>query len=152
MSGGAMLQALGWRPNEPWLQEIVISGGLNWAETGLTHQKTVAQWEALGVRARNGALGPADLPASVLLPQGVGGPAFLAYPNFNVYFEWNQSFTYVLTAAYFATRLEGAQIYNAGTPAPALRLGTMRERVPFLAVEGSAMMAKPPLLMALPRR
>ncbi|MEP3865726.1 MAG: peptidoglycan-binding domain-containing protein, partial [Paracoccaceae bacterium] len=31
-------------------------------------------------------------------------------------FEWNQSFVYVLTAAYFATRLEGAPVYLAGNP------------------------------------
>ena len=66
------------------------------------------------MRARNGSL--ANLPASLILPQGHKGPAFLAYPNFNVYFEWNQSFTYVLTAAYFATRLAGAPVYDAGTP------------------------------------
>lgn len=54
--------------------------------------------------------------ASLLLPQGYKGPAFLAYPNFDVYFEWNQSFVYVLTAAYFATRLEGGQVYDAGNP------------------------------------
>jgi len=48
------------------------------------------------------------------------GPAFLAYPNFEVYFEWNQSFVYVLTAAYFGTRLEGASIYDAGKPSPGL--------------------------------
>ncbi|MFD0978764.1 lytic murein transglycosylase [Tropicimonas aquimaris] len=120
MSGGAMLQALGWRPNQPWLQEITAPGGLNWAETGLEHRKTVAEWEALGVRARSGNLARGDLPAALLLPQGIGGPAFLAYPNFDVYFEWNQSFTYVLTAAYFATRLEGAPVFDAGNPAPAL--------------------------------
>ncbi|WP_068113546.1 lytic murein transglycosylase [Tropicimonas marinistellae] len=120
MSGGAMLQALGWRPNEPWLQEITVPAELNWAETGLAHRRSVAEWEALGIRARNGDLGPADLPAAVVLPQGHGGPAFLAYPNFDVYFEWNQSFVYVLSAAYFATRLEGAQIYDAGNPSPAL--------------------------------
>jgi peptidoglycan hydrolase-like protein with peptidoglycan-binding domain len=35
-------------------------------------------------------------------------------------FEWNKSFVYVTTAAYFATRLEGAPVYNAGNPSPAL--------------------------------
>ena len=73
----------------------------------------------MGVSPRNGALAE-GLTASVLLPQGRGGPAFIAYPNFRVYFEWNQSFTYVMTAAYFATRLEGAQVYDAGNPAPGL--------------------------------
>jgi len=60
------------------------------------------------------------LSASILLPQGRRGPAFLAYPNFQVYFDWNQSFTYVMTAAYFATRLNGAEVFDAGSPEPGL--------------------------------
>lgn len=70
----------------------------------------------MGLRAKDGSLAAGSLKASLLLPQGHKGPAFLAYPNFDVYFEWNQSFTYVLTAAYFANRLEGASIYTAGKP------------------------------------
>jgi peptidoglycan hydrolase-like protein with peptidoglycan-binding domain len=54
------------------------------------------------------------------LPQGRNGPAFLAYPNFSVYFEWNKSFVYVMTAAYFASRLEGGPVFDAGSPSPAL--------------------------------
>ena len=56
----------------------------------------------------------------MLLPQGRNGPAFLVYPNFAVLFHWNKSFVYVTTAAYFATRLEGAKPYNAGNPDPGL--------------------------------
>ena len=44
----------------------------------------------------------------------------MAYHNFTVYFEWNQSLTYVTTAAYFATRLAGAPIYDAGNADPGL--------------------------------
>ena len=120
LSGAAMLSDLGWRPNEPWLQEIVVPETLDWSLTGLDKTRTVAEWQAMGVRARTGDLGPADLPASVLLPMGRNGPAFLAYPNFNVYFEWNKSFVYVTTAAYFATRLMGAPVYGPGNPSPAL--------------------------------
>ncbi len=39
MSGGKMLRDLGWRPNEPWLQEIVVPANLDWSETGLTSSK-----------------------------------------------------------------------------------------------------------------
>jgi len=109
-----MLSDLGWRAGEPWLQEITVPGSLDWSLTGLATTRTVAEWEALGVAARTGTLGPADLPASVLLPMGRHGPTFLAYPNFSVFFEWNKSFVYVTTAAYFATRLEGAPVYAAG--------------------------------------
>ena len=44
-----------------------------------------------------------------------------------VYFEWNQSFIYVTTAAYFATRLEGASSYNQGNPEPGLAGAEMKQ-------------------------
>ena len=115
-SGGKMLSHLGWRANEPWLQEIVIPAGLDLTKTGIDKSMTVSDWAALGVKPRSGNFAASNLQASVVLPQGHKGPAFLAYPNFKVLFEWNQSFVYVLTAAYFATRLEGAQVYDAGNP------------------------------------
>ncbi|WP_299147504.1 lytic murein transglycosylase [uncultured Tateyamaria sp.] len=118
MSGGKMLQHLGWRAQEPWLQEVRVPTQMDWSLSGLATRKSIAEWQALGVRARTGQL--SNLPASLILPQGHKGPAFLAYPNFNTYFEWNQSFTYVLTAAYFATRLAGAPVYDAGNPDPGL--------------------------------
>ncbi|QEW22241.1 Membrane-bound lytic murein transglycosylase B precursor [Marinibacterium anthonyi] len=118
MSGANLLSHLGWRPNEPWIQEVTVPDGLDWSLTGPGKPRPVSDWTKMGVKARNGQL--ANLPASLLLPQGRNGPAFIAYPNFDVYFEWNQSFVYVMTAAYFATRLEGAPIYLAGTPDPGL--------------------------------
>ncbi|MWD28212.1 lytic murein transglycosylase [Aquicoccus sp. SCR17] len=127
MSGGKMLQSLGWHAGEPWLDEVVVPEGLDWSQTGLRETKTVSEWQALGVQGRNGPLARGDLPASIILPQGRHGPAFIAYPNFSVYFEWNQSFTYVLTAAYFANRLEGAPVYDAGNPDPGLNEAQMKE-------------------------
>ena len=118
LSGGKMLSHLGWRAGEPWLQEVIVPGSLDWSLTGVGKPRSASDWAAMGVRSREGALAP--LPASLILPQGRKGPAFLAYPNFDVYFEWNQSFVYVMTAAYFATRLEGAAVYNAGAPEPGL--------------------------------
>lgn len=115
MSGGKMLQSLGWRAGEPWLQEVVVPEGMDWSKTGLETQLPAADWAAMGVKARSGNLAQ-GLPASIILPQGRKGPAFIAYPNFRVYFEWNQSFTYVLTAAYFANRLEGGPVFDAGRP------------------------------------
>lgn len=119
MSGAKMLKSLGWRAGEPWLQEVVLPDDLDWSETGRETQKPVSEWARLGVRPRRGKLAD-GLPASVIIPQGRKGPAFLAYPNFQVYFEWNQSFVYVLTAAYFATRLEGAPVFDARNPEPGL--------------------------------
>jgi lytic murein transglycosylase len=119
MSGGRMLRSLGWRPNEPWLQEIVMPEGFDWAQAGVDIWKPVGEWERMGVRARNGSLA-GGLQGAIILPEGRNGPAFIAYPNYTVLFEWNKSFVYVLTAAYFATRLEGAPVFEAGNPSPAL--------------------------------
>ncbi len=120
MSGANVLSSLGWRAGEPWLQEITVPDTLDWSITGLNHKRSVADWSAMGISPRQGALGQSTLSASVLLPMGRNGPAFLAYPNFEVYFEWNKSFVYVTTAAYFGARLEGAPVYDAGTPSAPL--------------------------------
>jgi hypothetical protein len=65
---------------------------------------------------------PADaLPASLLLPMGRFGPAFLAYDNFQVYLKWNNSLVYSTTAAYYATRIAGAPAMTRSTgPVPAV--------------------------------
>jgi peptidoglycan hydrolase-like protein with peptidoglycan-binding domain len=60
----------------------------------------------------------------------------MAYPNFSVLFEWNQSFAYVNTAAYFATRLEGAPVYLPGSPEPMLGLDDMKALQRKLAARG----------------
>jgi membrane-bound lytic murein transglycosylase B len=47
---------------------------------------------------------PADqVPTALILPKGRLGPAFLAYENFGIFWEWNQSSKLSLAAAYFAT-------------------------------------------------
>ncbi|MCU0826687.1 MAG: lytic murein transglycosylase [Tabrizicola sp.] len=135
LSGARMLQYHGWRAGEPWLAEVSLPDGFDWSLTGLDTQRPTEKWEALGVTARNGALA-SGLQASILLPQGRKGPAFLVYPNYRVLFEWNKSFVYVTTAAYFATRIEGAEPYAAGNPEPALSLDEMTALQEKLAALG----------------
>ena len=134
ISAAHMLQFYGWRAGEPWLQEVVVPDGLDWSKTGLDTELPAAQWAKMGVQAREGNL--ANLPASILLPQGRKGPAFITYPNYKVLFEWNKSFVYVTTAAYFATRIEGASAYDAGNPDPAMPLETMVALQKRLAAKG----------------
>ncbi|TKZ21076.1 lytic murein transglycosylase [Shimia litoralis] len=134
MSGGNMLKQLGWRAGEPWLQEVSVPKNLDWSKSGLNHSMKASEWARMGVKPRQGKL--PNLQASLLLPQGRKGPAFLAYPNFRVYFEWNKSFVYVTTAAYFATRLEGAKSYVAGNPDPAFNGNQMKSLQKKLKAHG----------------
>ncbi|WP_121065586.1 lytic murein transglycosylase [Chachezhania antarctica] len=135
LSGGNMLHGMGWQPGQPWLQEVTVPANLDWSLTGTGKKRAVSDWAAMGVQPRSGSL-DTGLLASLLLPQGRGGPAFLAYPNFDVYFEWNQSYVYVLTAAYFATRLSGAPVYDAGTNDPGLSDSQMRALQQKLVARG----------------
>lgn len=108
-STAAFLQHLGWRAGEPWLQEVVITGDLSWREADLEIKHPRSKWAGWGVKLADGKpLSSDSLPASLLLPMGRHGPAFLAYNNFGVYLEWNQSLNYATTAAYLATRIGGA--------------------------------------------
>ena len=150
LSGAKMLQDLGWRAGEPWLQEISVPPDLDWSLTGLETQLETEDWASRGVVARQGAL-PLGLQASVVLPMGRKGPAFMAYPNFSVLFEWNQSFAYVTTAAYYATRLLGAPVYNAGTPDPLLGLEDMKALQRKLAARGHDVGAIDGILGAMTR-
>ncbi|OED48415.1 lytic murein transglycosylase [Leisingera sp. S232] len=136
MSGARMLSHLGWQAGQPWLQEVTIPEDLDLSLSGTAQKKSVAQWRKLGVAARDGSLPEGTMRASLLLPQGHKGPAFLAYPNFDVYFEWNQSFTYVLTAAYFANRLQGADVYDAGAPDSGLTSAQMKQLQQKLQARG----------------
>jgi len=116
---------LGWRPNEPWIEEVRVPEGLPWDQSDLTIKHPRSQWAAWGVTHADGsALETDSMPASLLLPMGRFGPAFLAFPNFEVYLQWNQSLNYATTAAYLANRIDGA---------PAMRRG--REGIPVLSIE-----------------
>lgn len=114
-STGNYIKGLGWQRGQPWLQEVRVPGDLDWSQADLAIQHSRAQWAEWGVAAAKGQeLSRDELPASLLLPMGRNGPAFLAYPNFRIYLEWNQSLIYSTTAAYLATRLAGAQTIGKG--------------------------------------
>lgn len=106
---------LGWRRGEPWIEEVRVPAQMPWEESDLTIKNPRSKWAAWGVTKVNGQpLAKDEMPASLLLPMGRLGPAFLAYQNFDVYLQWNQSLNYATTAAYLATRIEGAPVMRKG--------------------------------------
>ena len=125
LTAAKFIQHLGFKRGEPWIQEVTIPETLPFEKSGLGGTMTAADWFALGVQPRDGNTGFGSLPASLVLPQGRKGPAFVTYPNFNIYLEWNQSFIYTTSAAYFATRFGGAPVYQKGNPEPGLDVDQM---------------------------
>jgi len=114
LTAARFIQHLGFKPGEPWMQEVILPDNLPWEKSGLGGPLTAAEWFKLGITPRDGNTGFGTLPASLVLPQGRKGPGFITYPNFNIYLLWNQSFIYTTSAAYFATRLSGAPPYAKG--------------------------------------
>ncbi|NVO17467.1 MAG: lytic murein transglycosylase [Rhodoplanes sp.] len=116
-SSASYLQELGWRRGEPWLREVKVPASMPWDQADLAIQHPHAKWGEWGVTLRDGKPLPAGgPPASLLLPMGRLGPAFLVYPNFQAYLKWNASLVYATTAAYYATRLAGAPPMYRGAP------------------------------------
>lgn len=127
LTAAKFIQHLGFKKGEPWIQEVSVPENLPWEKSGLGGTLTAGEWFNLGVAPRDGNKNFSALPASLILPQGRKGPAFITYPNFNIYLEWNQSFIYTTSAAYFATRFMGAPVYTKGNPDPGLDDAAMKE-------------------------
>ncbi len=131
------LVGLGWKRGEPWLTEVHVPARLPWDQADLDIQLPRAKWASWGVTLADGRPLPDDnLPASLLLPMGRLGPAFLVYPNFQVYLQWNNSLVYSTTAAYLATRIAGAAPLHHGNPPPALPFDQVKELQTLLARAG----------------
>ena len=137
-SAANYLDGLGWKPGQPWLEEVVVPANLPWDQADVTIKKPRLFWAQHGVTYRNGKPVPADnMPAGLLLPMGRNGPAFLAYPNFDVYLQWNQSLVYSATAGYYATRLAGApQLSRGNGQLDPLSLADAKEVQQLLARRG----------------
>src|SRR3984893_5338881 len=120
---------LKWRRAEPWLQEVRVPQNLPWDQADLTIQLPRSKWAQLGVTYPDGRALPNDnLPSSLLLPMGRTGPAFLAYPNFGAYTEWNNSLIYSTTAGYLATRIAGSPpMQRPSAPIAQLPFAELRE-------------------------
>jgi len=131
------LVGLGWRRGEPWLTEVRVPANMPWQQADLDIKLPRAKWAAYGVMLVNGSPLPADdLPASLLLPMGRFGPAFLAYDNFRVYLQWNNALVYSTTAAYLATRIAGAPPLHRGTAPPPLAFADIKSLQTSLAHAG----------------
>jgi lytic murein transglycosylase len=115
------LVSLGWKRGEPWLEEVRVPPNLPWDQADLSIQHSRTEWAAWGVTQSDARPLQNDrLNASLLLPMGRFGPAFLVFDNFQVYLKWNSSLVYSTTAAFYATRLSGAPPMQrgSGTPPP----------------------------------
>src|SRR5258706_717090 len=113
-SSANYLKALGWQRGEPWLKEVRVPESMDWGQADLNVEHSVGEWSRMGVRIADSGGVRDDLQASLLLPMGRNGPAFLTFHNFKVYLEWNKSLVYSTTVAFLGTRIAGAPAVSRG--------------------------------------
>lgn len=115
-STAAYLAGKGWVKGAPWGVEITLPAGFDYDLTTERVKKPVAEWQAAGLRLQGGG----DLPdhglASVLLPGGHRGAAFLIFQNFHVIETYNTADAYVIAVGHLADRLRGGGPIQAAWP------------------------------------
>jgi membrane-bound lytic murein transglycosylase B len=113
-SGAHYLQSLGWDGTRTWGREVELPDGFDVGLASLDTDakeamKPLSEWAALGVRRVGGGTLPAqDVQASLVLPSGSRGPAFLLYENYRTILKWNRSAFYAIAVGHLADRLTGA--------------------------------------------
>ncbi|MFM2042180.1 MAG: putative rane-bound lytic murein transglycosylase [Pseudomonadota bacterium] len=100
----------GWKGDQTWGREVKLPKGFNTAHAGLPIRKSLREWQGLGVRRLTGAALPTvDIQASLVLPDGPGGRAFLAYDNFRTLMHWNRSTYFATSVGILADRIGEAE-------------------------------------------
>jgi membrane-bound lytic murein transglycosylase B len=107
-SAARFLQSLGWQRDLRWGREARLPSDFDYPLAGLDTRKPLAEWAGSGIRRADGGPLPAiGLEASVLVPAGHRGPAFIVYENFHVIMGWNRSEFYALSVGHLADRIAG---------------------------------------------
>jgi lytic murein transglycosylase len=106
----------GWQADQPWGIEVRLPPGFDVGRADPAVRQPSARWAAEGVRTIDGAPLPQLGEATVLLPAGASGPAFLVGPNFQVILRYNNSTSYALAVGLLAQRLAGEPGVQAPWP------------------------------------
>jgi len=98
----------GWQSGASWGYEVVLPPNFNYRLADRSIRKSVRDWESLGVRRVEGKRFPrSGDAASLLVPAGAHGPAFLTINNFRTIMRYNPSESYALAIGHLADRIRG---------------------------------------------
>ena len=118
------LKQQGWDNSKTWGREVLLPkdfdashaiarGSLQrseWLGRWAQSERSLADWNNLGLQRLNKtALPQRDINAALVLPDGEGGRAFLAYDNYKVLMHWNRSYYFVTSVGYLADLIVAAE-------------------------------------------
>ncbi|GIU34791.1 lytic transglycosylase [Shewanella colwelliana] len=116
-SAANFLNQLGWVRNERWGREVRLPANYDFSQLGRKQAQPLTQWATTGITQANGQpLATPDMQASLYVPAGHTGPAFLGYSNFDVIMRWNRSEFYAIAVGNLADRINGGAPLTVAPP------------------------------------
>ena len=100
------LHSSNWQYDQTWGRKVLLPEMFDDGLTGIQNIKTITYWQELGVRRTDGKdLPTRQLDASIVLPDGIDGDAFMVYQNFHFTLAWNRSIYFALAVGILADRM-----------------------------------------------
>ena len=95
-----------WRKDQTWGRPVELPAGFDPGSAGLDKRLPLTSWRGLGIRLPDGSSPlPGDREASLVMPDGPLGPAYLVYDNFRVLMRWNRSISFAIAVGTLADRI-----------------------------------------------
>ena len=102
-SAANYLSKSGWRDDQTWGRKVWLPAGFDKNLADLKTVKRLSEWQALGMRRADGSdLPTRDLKASLVLPGGEEGPAYVIYDNYRTILKWNRSNYFAVSVGHLA--------------------------------------------------
>lgn len=115
-STAAYLREFGWTEGQPWGVEVRLPEDFDYSEARRDNMRAPSAWADEGIVGVDGDPVPDHGPASILLPAGAEGAAFMIFDNFEVLEHYNTADAYVIGVGHLADRLRGSPPLSAGWP------------------------------------
>ncbi|WP_046863111.1 lytic murein transglycosylase [Microvirga massiliensis] len=106
------LRQHGWKPGLPWGFEVELPEGFDFRN----HRHGFQAWRGLGLRRVDGKPFPSSGEATLFVPGGARGPAFLVTDNYLVIKAYNSSDAYAMGVAHLGDRLFGGKPIQGDWP------------------------------------
>jgi len=115
------LQKEGWNDELTWGRQVKLPSDFdvslaipkntgsrkNWLKAWSKTEKTLSQWQALGIRRADGTNLPnVAIKAALVFPDDNNGRAYLAYDNYKSLMHWNLSYYFVSSVGHLSDRIK----------------------------------------------
>ncbi|WP_050526396.1 lytic murein transglycosylase [Pseudorhodobacter aquimaris] len=137
-STAAYLAKSGWTKGQPWGVEVRLPADFNTGLAGRKSTRSPADWAAMGVRDMDGGRVPNHGAASIIIPEGMAGPAFMTFGNFTAITRYNNSESYVIGVGHLSDRIMGRGPIRGDFPPDenGMTLKTRKEMQRLLTAKG----------------